>query len=223
MNPTPLHTAWVQPFDVHVFDLSGPVDAGVLSLLDDTELRRAKQFRFEKDRVRFLVGRGGMRRLLSEQTGIAAADLQFGHGRFGKPMLLDMPDVRFNMSHSGDRAVIAISQVCEVGVDIELVSSRTDVHAVAEAAFCASERIEIISSDAAIQTQRLLVAWTRKEACLKAVGCGLSYPPRLISCGVGPENSVVRVRSVYGSVPVYVQTIRVSLTEIISVAFCQVC
>src|SRR5829696_3340680 len=99
------------PGVVHVvsFSVDEPL-AGALEMLDDQELERAARFVFDRDRSRFITAHGNLRVLLGEYVGHAPAALRFTATMHGKPRLLEpATDVRFNLSHSGARALIALS------------------------------------------------------------------------------------------------------------------
>ncbi len=104
---------------------------------------------------------------------IPAGNLKFTYNEHGKPGL-EIPGVHFNMSHSGDYAMIVISDH-PVGVDIE--KKRTDKTGVAKRCFCRDEYDDIMSGkDEAEVADRFLEYWTLKEAYVKYLGRGLSVP-----------------------------------------------
>src|SRR5712691_5961986 len=90
-----------------------------LSLDDRT---RADRFRFESDRRRFCVARASLRLILSRYLKTKPGRLQFETGEFGKPFFANEKlsgGLRFNLSHSHQLALIAITREREVGVDLE--------------------------------------------------------------------------------------------------------
>jgi 4'-phosphopantetheinyl transferase len=140
------------------------------SLLSADEHARADRFRFEEDRVRFMTARGGLRRILSSYCSIPPNHIVFYSGSHGKPALrASSSALEFNVSHSGDYALIAVTSGVACGVDIEC--GRTNINEVAVAAdfFCPRE-VEWLSHSEA----DFLRLWTVKEASMKAVGGGLS-------------------------------------------------
>ena len=90
-------------------------------------------------------------------------------------MLLGAPDVHFNISYSGDCGIIGISTEHEIGVDIERERPVADVSELTSLCFAEDERVDA--------EQAFLLAWTRKEACLKALGRGLQIRPDRVRCG----------------------------------------
>jgi 4'-phosphopantetheinyl transferase len=147
-------------------------------VLSPEERARADRFHFEQDRRTFIICRGTLRRLISSYTGQEASRIGFRLGPQGKPSLKDVPesDVRFNVSHSGELALLAFSLRHEVGVDVELKRTEVDFLSLAELSFSKDERAAILSCSAADRADLFYEFWTCKEACIKADGRGMSVP-----------------------------------------------
>ncbi|MCY1328379.1 4'-phosphopantetheinyl transferase Sfp [compost metagenome] len=173
--------------DIHVWHVAAdaPVDPAVLSA---GEHARAAAFRQAADRNRFSAARVALRTLLGGCLGLPPADVPLAANAFGKPMLATgsaEPPLHFNVSHSGARAVIALSRV-PVGIDIEAWRAGMawadwrDSAAVA----CASDEMHWLAGLAQRQPEHAMLGflrlWTAKEACSKAVGTGLSAPPQAV-------------------------------------------
>jgi 4'-phosphopantetheinyl transferase len=141
------------------------------SLLSGDEVERANSFYFPRDRRRFVIGRGIVRTLLGEYVGRAPSGLVFSYGPHGRP---DLDGIAFNVSHSGDRAVLAVASGGDVGVDIEELRPEPAEEQVAERFFSPSEVVELRALPADQQPRAFLSCWTRKEAFIKALGDGLS-------------------------------------------------
>lgn len=140
--------------------------------LSADERARAGRFRFEEDRVRFIVARGGLRRILSSYCSDSPHHLEFQPGSHGKLALLGPPaGIEFNVSHSGDYALISVTSGVPCGVDLEHSRANMEEVAIAERFFCPRE-VEWLA-----HTERgFLRLWVVKEAIIKAVGHGLSIP-----------------------------------------------
>jgi 4'-phosphopantetheinyl transferase len=136
--------------------------------LSEDEVVRANRFRFEKDRIRWIRARSSLRLILSRYAGDDPRNLCFAYGKNGKPALLPFTQIEFNLSHSGDWAVIAISRSVPVGVDIERI--RADV----EMAPLLRRLGEV---DLPPSQLELYQAWTRREARTKASGGALFEKP----------------------------------------------
>lgn len=152
------------------------------ALLDDQERARAARFHRPDDRTRYVIAHAALRRILARAMGCAAAGIRYGFGAGGKPLL---PGSRlgFNLSHAGDDAVVAMVRDGEVGIDIE--QAPDDADHLAGQILSADELAEYRRLPAADRPQAFARAWTRKEAVLKAVGCGLGRDQREVSVGLG--------------------------------------
>ena len=163
------------------------------------ESRRMALFAFEGDRARYAVGRGLLRRVLGEATGVAPEQVPLAEGVNGRPVLREAAPVAFNVSHSGDRLAIAVARVpaarsaqdaddvpgaggLPLGVDVELLRVVSRMDGVARRVFDDAERatIEAHGERGGEPARRAAFhrLWTRKEACMKATGAGLTLAPR---------------------------------------------
>ncbi|MFI7337494.1 4'-phosphopantetheinyl transferase family protein [Streptomyces sp. NPDC050085] len=172
----------------------GPMDgAGVL---DADELRRAAAFRFDRDRERYMAAHLALRGILGEQLGRAPGEVHFVRqpcpdcGKpHGRPALADAPRLHFSLSHSGDRALVALA-AAPVGADVEEVPSRTIAEELATVLH-PREQAELASLDDPLE-RRTAVArvWVRKEAYLKGLGIGLARRTDLDYVGSVPGSPV---------------------------------
>ncbi len=140
--------------------------------LSDEERRRAERFRFERDRSRFVLARGILRTLLAEYSQCPPEALVFRYGAHGKPYVETYP-FHFNLSHSGDIAVYAISQRCRVGTDVELIRPVRELESIARRVFTPREMAALHATPPENRTALFFRVWTRKESVLKGVGSGL--------------------------------------------------
>jgi 4'-phosphopantetheinyl transferase len=145
---------------------------GVLSA---EERARAARYHFEKDRRRSIVSRGVLRHLLSGYVGVAPAALRFAVSRYGK-LSLEPSAVWFNVSHSADSIIYAITTIGPVGIDIEQVRPLSDRELVAHRVFSPREWASYDTTPEPLRDQQFFHGWTRKEAFIKAIGEGLSHP-----------------------------------------------
>lgn len=146
-------------------DLPEPELEELKSLLSSTERERLRQFGHPSLARRFVVRRGTLRRLLG-----LGPDVEF-ELQNGKPSLANS-ETRFNVSHRGEDFLIGLTHGMEVGLDLERVPAHwTPEEGLLKDNFADSERA-LIASDPALFWK----GWTRKEACIKALGVGLSAP-----------------------------------------------
>jgi 4'-phosphopantetheinyl transferase len=164
--------------ELHVWrvELGAMREAASDAVLSEMERHRARQFRFERDRRRYVAAHVALRRILAGYLEAAPASLQFSTTDHGKPELADGPDLRFNLSHSGDCALVAVTWGRRVGVDIEQHRDDLECMALARTFFSRQEIRELEQVCASERRRAFFDCWTRKEAYVKAVGLGLSHP-----------------------------------------------
>jgi len=169
--------------DVHAWrvELDQPASrvANLRNFLSADELERVDHFYFSRDRDRFIVARGLLRKMLSRYLRLRPADIAFRYGLRGKPSICRFPALQptsFNLSHSGSLAVIGVSLRRNIGVDVEQVRSNVDQEGIAQRFFAPAEIREYLGLPAHQRTQAFFRCWTRKEAYIKATGDGLTFP-----------------------------------------------
>lgn len=165
----------------HVWAVPLTVDPDVLeeswSMLSADERDRAKVFRFEEPRRRFLIARRALRNLLGGYLGLQPTAIELTAADNGKPRLADKhaaSGLHFNVSHSGDLALIIVAAGCEVGADVELVRDVGHMEQIAQRFFHPSETKALLDMPAAGRSSMFLRCWTGKEAVLKAYGTGIT-------------------------------------------------
>lgn len=165
--------------DVHVWRIR--LDAGRASelrpLLSSDEQERASRFHFDEHRDAYVVAHGMLRRILSGYCdGQSAEELVFTVGEYGKPAL-EHSTIEFNLSHSGDYALLAVSRGGSVGVDIERWNAEIEHLDLAHHCFSPAERRALQGLDAVKEelVGGFFAAWSRKEAYLKARGDGVAH------------------------------------------------
>jgi 4'-phosphopantetheinyl transferase len=154
------------------------------------ERERASRFRHSVDRARFVAAHGALRAILGRCLGVGPGCLRFSYGRFGKPALggpLGASSVEFNLSHSGDLALVAASFGRRLGIDLERIDASRSGQEIAERFFSTREIAALRALPRERQTDAFFACWTRKEAYLKARGDGLSFPLDRFSVSVSPE------------------------------------
>jgi 4'-phosphopantetheinyl transferase len=144
-------------------------------LLDHEERARAQRFYFNKHQRRFSTARATMRIILSNYLNIPAEQLKFSYNEHGKPALMNAAKLQFNLSHSGDLALLAVGKGFPMGVDIEKYSARP-YEGIAKNLFSGKEFNEFLKVPAALKPAVFFHIWAQKEAFIKACGLGLSYP-----------------------------------------------
>ena len=167
--------------EIHIWEFCSQVPAfhweEFAHVLSPDEGERAARFHFERDRQRFVVTRARTRMILGAYLQSDPRELRFKYSAREKPSLADVSaDIRFNVSHSGDQAVVAVASGREIGVDIEQIRSNVECEQLAERFFSLSERKVIRELPEEKKLRAFFRLWTCKEAFLKAHGTGLSRP-----------------------------------------------
>jgi 4'-phosphopantetheinyl transferase len=179
--------------DIHVWKARLDVPRERLAQLERTlspgERQRAASRRVEADRRRATASRGLLRHVLAAYSGGAAAELRLTYGPAGKPRMpaaaSDEP-LHFNTAHSGDVLLIAIGRIPSLGIDVERIRPIARFENVARRAFSDEERMRIQALAPHQRTEAFITCWTRKEACVKAVGEGVWSAFRRFEVSVEP-------------------------------------
>ena len=147
-------------------------------VLSETELARARRFHFDRDRNRFIAGRGWLRGVLSGYLGMPAEKLQLAIAARGKPVL-DGPTrtrgLEFNLAHTEGVAVLGVACGAPVGIDVERVRHLEDASELVARFFSKSEAARFRTLAPELRDAAFFNLWTRKEAWLKATGEGIAH------------------------------------------------
>ncbi len=169
--------------DVHIWRASLNQPASHVESLQQTlapgELTRAERCHFESDRQRFIVARGLLRAILSRYVHEHPSYLRFCSSPYGKPTLVTQPDremLKFNLSHSSDLVLYAVTRGCNVGIDVERIRPIQNITDIAKRFFSLQEFAMFRTIPEHLQLEAFFTCWTRKEAYIKARGEGLSLP-----------------------------------------------
>jgi 4'-phosphopantetheinyl transferase len=150
--------------------------------LSADEQDRAREFYFDRDRRRFVVGRGALRTVLADYLGCRAVEITFSYGANGKPGLAEewlensigrVVPVAFNVAHSEGIALFAITASGDVGVDLERIRDLPDWESIAATYFGGADHARVQAAAPEMRRTEFFRAWTRQEAVLKATGLGL--------------------------------------------------
>lgn len=159
--------------------------------LTPAEQKRAARFVVPAARDAFCAARWVLRHVLADFLSCAPAAVQFVFGPEGKPGLA-APGCHFNLSHSGDVILLAVNARYPVGIDVEEIDLQRSVDDLVRRFFSPQERAWYEScGDETARQAAFYQGWTRKEAVLKALGCGLSYPLSDFSVGFSEAGPVV--------------------------------
>jgi len=181
MVPAAIRSGALEDGVVHACVVPLPTDVHrtrqMFALLSPAERVRAARFAFDRDRRTFVMSHGILRTLLAAVSHGDPARLRFREGLRGKPYLVDAPaGLQFNLSHCEGYCLVGLGRGPAIGVDIECVRATDDMPQLVRQCFSAAERREFDALPAGERSRGFFNGWTRKEAFIKAVGDGLSYP-----------------------------------------------
>jgi 4'-phosphopantetheinyl transferase len=179
--------------EIHVWATSLAVEPAVLEKLAHTlapdEQERAQRFKFDLHRNRYLAGRGALRAILAQYLATNPAQLRFDYLANGKPVLAGefaSAGIHFNLAHTGDLALVAVTRMSLVGVDVEWVRPVKDVDHLVARFF--SRREDELFQKVPVEEKpaAFFNLWTRKEALLKATGEGITRSLSLVEVSFLP-------------------------------------
>lgn len=174
--------------EVHLWSL--PLHQAELPALElaADERARAERFRCPQARRAFTQTRRALRLLLGRYLGVPPLAVTLSNTAQGKPQLgAQMGALQFNVSHSGQLALIALSRAA-VGVDLEWQQADLAWRELLPVCCHPAEQADFRDASDAAGVERMLRLWTAKEAYLKGRGEGLSLPltvVRLHACATG--------------------------------------
>lgn len=177
------HPSGLAPGTVHIWHIDLKISperaSSCRSSLSNDECQRADRFHFERDTRRFVAAHAAMRTILAAYLGQDPKDVLLVSSHNGKPELgagLSLSGLKFNLSHSGNFALLGVTLDSRIGVDIEFIKPEYSGDEIATRFFSAAE---VRALGALVPEERLHAffrCWTRKEAYIKALGDGLSHP-----------------------------------------------
>jgi 4'-phosphopantetheinyl transferase len=185
------------------FNFEVGLDHEAFRALAEDERARAARFIRPADGVRYAATRVALRRAIGAYLGAEPASIPFRYDDAGRPAVLGAPrGFDFNVSHSGDFAMIAWAPARRVGVDIESKRERLDWRALAETAFGPDDHTFVEALPPEAQREAFFDVWTAKEALLKAIGVGIAGGlDRFSVLGGTPREPLVRGAESHAPMP----------------------
>lgn len=164
------------------------------ALLSADEVARARRFKLKRKQREYIISRGMLRRILGQVLKRDPAGLEFAYTEHDKPVLeitrRGLP-VCFNVTHSHEQTLIALSLGHVLGIDIELVRPDVQFRQLAKRFFSAQEARELETYTEAGLPRAFFACWTRKEAFVKALGDGIAFGLNEFSVSVNPFDNAV--------------------------------
>lgn len=167
-------------------------------ILDPSEQQHASTIKNEQFHKRYVEIHARLRIVLGDVINVAPRQIRIHKADYGKPYLVDYPDLAFNLSHTANKMVVAIADNCNLGVDIEQCKPRANLSALVDKCFAEVEKSYWQKLSRSQQIQAFYRFWTRKEAFVKATGRGIALG--LKQCVINPEsqNQFLTIPEVYG-------------------------
>lgn len=173
-----------------------PQDLSYLhQFLSDKEVERSKRFFHKRDERTYVISHALLNKKISEQLGYDFNRIKINYFENKKPYIEGRP-FDFNLSHSSDYFAFALSgsENHFVGVDIEIIKTKTDIVPIVNRYFHKNEIDYVLDNRlyAIKQHSRFYEIWTRKEAFLKMPGLGLSE--KLSELDMTPGGHVITIQ-----------------------------
>lgn len=164
--------------------LDAELGQAYLAALNEQESLRYERLQISAKREQFLTGKFFLRQVLSRYFPISPLDWVFSENEHGKPELTGdfhsesgaSAPLAFNLSHSRNMFVVAVSAADNVGVDVEYSARSRLIMELASRHFSVDEIEQLQALTGEQQLARFYHVWTLKEAYVKARGLGLTMP-----------------------------------------------
>jgi 4'-phosphopantetheinyl transferase len=167
-------------------------------LLEPSEQQHALLISNQQYRLKYVEIHARLKMLLADVINTKPLQLRIQKAEYGKPYLVDYPELAFNLSHTANKIIVAYGFHHELGVDIETCKPRSNLAGLVDKCFAEEEQLFWRQLPESQQTQVFYRFWTRKEAFVKAVGRGIALG--LSQCVINPayHNRFLRIPSEYG-------------------------
>jgi len=175
--------------EVHVYNLHSDdfKSNNKKYILSEDEILKSERFRFEKDKINYVNCRSFLRILIGRYLECLPENIKFSYTKYGKPYIENV-NLYFNLSHSSKHFVYAFGGNKNIGIDTEFIKEMPDALEIAKRYFSEYEFSEIVKASKQNINKSFFKCWTRKEAFIKAIGEGLSYPLDSFSVTLNPED-----------------------------------
>tara|TARA_R110002126_G_scaffold239409_1_gene382599 strand:+ start:26182 stop:26919 length:738 start_codon:yes stop_codon:yes gene_type:complete len=172
--------------DIWSFALDTPLPLAGATLLNAEEQARAARFHFAHHQHHFTRARMMLRIMLARYLKTPAEHLVFDYTEHGKPFLPYHPELQFNLSHSGNQGLLAIGKTHPLGIDIEKYADRP-YEGIGSHVFSDEENATLKTIRSSLKPMVFFNFWAQKEAFIKMLGLGLSYPTTRLTVPTYPS------------------------------------
>jgi len=170
------------------------------TILSNEEKDRIDKFKFKSLRERHTVSKGLLKSFIANYLNIETEEINFVQNEYGKPSLqpeLNEVNLQFNVSHSEQLGMFAFTTGKELGIDVELIQEIPNLNQIVDICFSEFEKDWFYKSDPNQQKELFYKVWTGKEAFIKAIGTGLSFPLNEIEFIIN-TNKTIELQRVHG-------------------------
>jgi 4'-phosphopantetheinyl transferase len=168
--------------DIHVWLLNFDeisLDSHYISFISEQEFKKSLLFSFKQDSVHYLTTRAVIRYLLGGYLSLPPRLIEFSYSEHGKPSVKteqNSINIQFNLSHSHNHLIIAFCIERDIGIDIEFMKKEMDIMEMAKQVFSPEEYAILSNATPDKKDHLFFELWARKEAIIKCMASGLSYP-----------------------------------------------
>ena len=162
------------------------------NVLSPDEKKRSDKLKSKDDQKRSIYSRGLLRKKLGDYLDVNPAEINFSYNKYGKPSLnaeVHTEDLKFNVSHSKDIVVYAITKNREIGIDVEYLKDVSRAEKIIDRFFSEEEKNFYNSQPEHKKKWAFFALWTRKEAYSKAMGRGIGLPSKDFELNLIPDNN----------------------------------
>ncbi|MFD1952574.1 4'-phosphopantetheinyl transferase family protein [Sphingomonas arantia] len=182
------------PLSLWLVDLTVEPDRRLVVRLSDTERDRAARFLRSVPRQRYLAAHCALRQLVEQHCHVPAATQRYHRTHAGQWHCDGLSGWHLSLSYAGDVGLIGLGQHGAIGIDLETDRPIGNVAGLVRSYCSRPERIAFARLQRADRNAAFLRAWTRKEACAKALGRGLSIPLAELDCGIDGAHRALAYR-----------------------------
>ena len=163
-------------------------------LLSESEKFNINKIKIDEVRTRSISSKFITKFILSGYIGVDIQNITFSYNEFGKPEILhslNPLNLQFNVSHSGDLGIMVVTIGNSVGIDIEKITDLENMDEIINLCFSDQEINFMTGLDKPFKTEIFYKIWTGKEAFVKALGTGLSFPLKNISFRLNDNRTLI--------------------------------
>lgn len=146
------------------------------SILSDEEKSKVNNYKFSRDQQCSIISRACLRIFLGCYFDSEPSLIRLKKTKYGKPFLRSEPNIYFNVSHTNELVLYSFTKIAPIGIDVEYIEQNLAFHDLSNMFFAKNEINKLKELDGEELRLSFFRCWTRKEAFVKAVGEGLSFP-----------------------------------------------